>query len=86
MTKLLTRFLGSGLAVGFIVLIGLAISLALMLLIVVAGLALDRYRKKRDGYVPAPTSMYDRGSGMRRIPPHELLDSLSKGRPGAPHV
>ncbi|KAK8114735.1 Bud site selection protein RAX2 [Apiospora kogelbergensis] len=76
----------SGLAVGFIVLIGLAISLALMLLIVVAGLALDRYRKKRDGYVPAPTSMYDRGSGMRRIPPHELLDSLSKGRPGAPHV
>ncbi|KAK8049476.1 Polarized growth protein rax2 [Apiospora phragmitis] len=76
----------AGLAVGFIVLIGLAISLALMLLIVVAGLALDRYRKKRDGYVPAPTSMYDRGSGMRRIPPHELLDSLSKGRPGAPHV
>ncbi|KAI1128897.1 cortical protein marker for cell polarity-domain-containing protein [Nemania abortiva] len=75
-----------GLALGFIVLIGLAISLGLMLLIVAAGLALDRYRKKRDGYVPAPTSMIDRGSGMQRIPPHELLDSLGRGRPGAPTV
>ncbi|KAK5655426.1 hypothetical protein OQA88_5697 [Cercophora sp. LCS_1] len=70
----------------FIVLIGLGISLALMLLIVLAGLFLDRLRKKREGYVPAPTSMYDRGSGMQRIPPHELLESLGKGRPGAPHV
>ncbi|KAI0192886.1 cellular morphogenesis protein [Xylaria flabelliformis] len=75
-----------GLALGFIVLIGLAISLGLVLLIVVAGLALDRYRKKRDGYMPAPTSMIDRGSGMQRVPPHELLDSLGRGRPGAPHV
>lgn len=75
-----------GLAVGFIVLIALAVSLGLTLLIVVAGLALDRYRKKRDGYVPAPTSMIDRGSGMQRVPPHELLDSLGRGRPGAPHV
>ncbi|KAI1433031.1 cellular morphogenesis protein [Xylaria sp. CBS 124048] len=75
-----------GLALGFIVLIGLAISLVLMLLIVVAGLALDRYRKMRDGYMPAPTSMRDRGSGMQRVPPHELLDSLGRGRPGAPHV
>ncbi|KAI1345219.1 cellular morphogenesis protein [Xylariaceae sp. FL0016] len=75
-----------GLAVGFVVLIALAISLGLILMIVAAGLALDRYRKKRDGYVSAPTSMYDRGSGMQRIPPHELLDSLRQGRPGAPHV
>ncbi|KAI0400515.1 cellular morphogenesis protein [Xylaria palmicola] len=74
------------LALGFIVLIGLAISLGLMLFIVVAGLALDRYRKKRDGYMPAPTSMIDRGSGMQRIPPHELLDNLGRGRPGVPHV
>ncbi|KAI1814083.1 cellular morphogenesis protein [Poronia punctata] len=75
-----------GLALGFIVLIALAVSLGLMLLIVVAGLALDRYRKKRDGYMPAPTSMIDRGSGMQRVPPHELLDSLARGSPGAPHV
>ncbi|KAI1862865.1 hypothetical protein JX265_008911 [Neoarthrinium moseri] len=77
---------GGGLALGFVVLIALAISLGLMLLIVVAGLLLDRYRKKRDGYIPAPTSMYDRGTGMRRISPHELLDSLGKGRAGAPHI
>lgn len=70
----------------FVVLIGLGISLALMLLIVLAGLFLDRLRKKREGYVPAPTSMYDRGNGIQRIPPHELLESLSKGRAGAPHV
>lgn len=79
-------FVGTGLAVGFIVLIALAISLALMLLIVVAGLLLDRYRKKRDGYIPAPTSMYDRGGGMSRIPPQDLLDSLGNGRSNAPHI
>ncbi len=77
---------GGKLPLVFIVLIGLGISLALMLLIVLAGLFLDRLRKKREGYIPAPTSMYDRGSGIQRIPPHELLESLGKGRPGAPHV
>jgi len=82
----LTMVIEPRLALGFIVLIGLAISLGLMLLIVVAGLLLDRYRKKRDGYIPAPTSMIDRGSGMQRVPPHELLDSLARGTPGAPHV
>lgn len=70
----------------FVVLIALAISLALMLLIVLAGVFLDRLRKKREGYLPAPTSTYDRGRGMSHIPPHELLESLGKGRPGAPHV
>ncbi|KAK4230977.1 cortical protein marker for cell polarity-domain-containing protein [Podospora fimiseda] len=77
---------GKKLPLVFIVLIGLGISLALMLLIVVAGLFLDRLRKKREGYVPAPTSMYDRGSGIQRIPPRELLENLSKGRSGAPQV
>ncbi|OLN88792.1 Polarized growth protein rax2 [Colletotrichum chlorophyti] len=74
------------LALGFVVLIGLGISLALIFLLVIAGMALDRLRKKREGYTPAPTSMYDRGGGMRKIPPHELFESLGKGRPGAPHV
>lgn len=85
-----TNFFGgensSGLPIYAIVLIGLAIALALTLLIVAAGMAMDRIRKKREGYVPAPTSTFDRGSGMQRIPPHELLESLGKGRPGAPHV
>lgn len=70
----------------FVVLIGLAISLALILLMVLAGILLDRLRKRREGYTRAPTSMYDRGSGIQRIPPHELLESLGKTRPAAPHV
>lgn len=79
-------FAGSAkhLALGFVVLIGLAISLALILLLVVAGIVLDRIRKRREGYTPAPTSMYDRGSGIQRVPPRELLESLGKVRPGGP--
>lgn len=77
---------GGNLPLVFVVLIGLGISLALMLLLVVAGLFLDRLRKKREGYVPAPTSMYDRGSGIQRIPPEELLGNVGRTRVGAPQV
>jgi hypothetical protein len=70
----------------FVILIGLAIALGLILLLVLGGIILDRIRKKREGYTPAPTSMIDRGSGIQRIPPHELLESLGQGRPGAPQV
>ncbi|KAK8925135.1 Polarized growth protein rax2 [Metarhizium anisopliae] len=78
---------GGSMPLGFVVLIGLAIALGLVLLMVLAGMILDRLRKKREGYTPAPTSMYDRGSGIQRIPPHELLESLGRSRPGAaPHV
>lgn len=77
---------GSGLPIYAIVLIGLAIALGLTLLIVAAGMAMDRIRKKQEGYVPAPTSTFDRGTGLNRVPPAELLESLGKGRPGAPHV
>ncbi|KAL7792979.1 cortical protein marker for cell polarity domain-containing protein [Trichoderma ceciliae] len=71
----------------FVVLIGLAIALALIVILVASGIILDRIRKKREGYTPAPTSMYDRGSGIQRIPPRELLEQLERNRPGeAPHV
>ena len=72
--------------VGFIVLIGLAISLGLILLLVAAGVLMDRIRKKRDGYVPAPTSMVDRDNGIQRIPPQDLLEGLGRTGPGAPQV
>ncbi|KOS19293.1 Polarized growth protein rax2 [Escovopsis weberi] len=65
----------------FVVLIGLAISLGLVVLLVVAGIALDRIRKRREGYLPAPTSIYDRGSGIQKVPPRELLEELGKSRP-----
>lgn len=70
----------------FVVLIGLAISLGLVALIVVAGVVIDRIRKRYEGYLPAPTSMQDRGSGLRRIPPAELLEHFDRERPGAPHI
>ena len=70
----------------FVVLIGLAISLGLILLLVAAGVLMDRYRKKRDGYMPAPTSMTDRNNGIQRVPPHELLGGLNRPRGSAPQV
>ena len=70
----------------FVVLIGLGISLGLMLLLVASGMLLDRLRKKREGYTPAPTSMYDRGSGMQRIPPQDLLGNIGRPQPGPPQV
>ena len=75
---------GNKMPLGFVVLIGLGVALGLTVLIVLAGLVLDRVRKRREGYMPAPTSMIDRGSGIARIPPHELLGGL--GWRGAPRV
>lgn len=74
---------GSHLAVGLVVLIALAISLALIFLLVVAGVLAERIRRKREGYMPAPTNSYDRNSGMSRIPPHQLFSSLDQGRAAA---
>ncbi|KKA29702.1 hypothetical protein TD95_005312, partial [Thielaviopsis punctulata] len=70
----------------FVVLISLAISLGLVLIIVAAGVLLDHMRKKREGYAPAPTNMADRGSGLQRIPPHQLLEFLERGQPNTPRV
>ncbi|KAI9711380.1 MAG: hypothetical protein M1828_001925 [Chrysothrix sp. TS-e1954] len=54
--NLLASTSSSRLALGFIVLIALAISLALIFLLVVAGIAAERIRRRREGYVRAPTS------------------------------
>jgi hypothetical protein len=74
--------IGGRLAVGFVVLIALAIALALIFLLVVAGVVAERIRRKREGYMPAPTSTYDRGNGMARIPPSQLFSSLGQNRTG----
>ncbi|PQE29683.1 cellular morphogenesis protein [Rutstroemia sp. NJR-2017a WRK4] len=68
---------GSHLAVGLVVLIALAIALALIFLLVVAGVLAERIRRKREGYMPAPTNSYDR---MSRIPPQQLFSSLGHSR------
>jgi len=75
-----SNFFKSGhhkLAIGFVVLIGLAISLAIIFLIVVAGILAERYRRRRDGYTPAPQSMpIDKNTNMSRIPPEHLFSTL----------
>ncbi|QSZ30019.1 hypothetical protein DSL72_004537 [Monilinia vaccinii-corymbosi] len=74
---------GGHLAVGLVVLIALAISLALIFLLVVAGVLAERIRRKREGYVPAPTNSFDQSNGMSKIPPHQLFSSLGHGRSAA---
>lgn len=69
---------GHKLALGFIVLIGLAIALVLVFLLVVAGIIAERIRRKREGYVPANTNMFGKGSNVDRIPPEHLFGNLSK--------
>lgn len=73
---------GGHLAKGFVVLISLGIALALVFLLVIAGVLAERIRRRREGYVPAPTSSYDRSTGMSRVPPEQLFSSLGQGRSG----
>ena len=70
---------GKHLALGFIVLIALAIALALTFLLVVAGILIEWYRKRAAGYHPAPTTFTDRVQ-TDRLPPSELFSTLSGPR------
>jgi hypothetical protein len=68
------------------VLIGLALSLAIIFLLVVAGILAERYRRRRDGYVPAPQTMpQDKFSNMSRVPPEHLFGGMNpNARPSGP--
>jgi hypothetical protein len=68
------------LALGFVVLIALAIALALTFLLVVAGILVEWYRKRAAGYSPAPTSYTDRMGNVGRVPPDQLFGTLSGPR------
>ena len=67
-------------AVGLVVLIALAIALGAIFLLVVAGILIERYRRKREGYSPAPTAYFDKTSNMGRIPPEHLFGRLGQNR------
>lgn len=71
------------LALGFVVLIALAIALALTFLLVVAGILLEWYRKKSKGYSLAPTSYPTTGMNTSRVPPEQLFGTLQGNRPPA---
>ncbi|GAB7363843.1 hypothetical protein MBLNU230_g4408t1 [Neophaeotheca triangularis] len=67
----------SNLALGFVVLIGLAISLALIMILVLIGLLAERWRRRREGYVPMSSSM-ERSGNLDRIPPETLFQGLEE--------
>ncbi|KAL9125793.1 MAG: hypothetical protein Q9217_005061 [Psora testacea] len=71
---------GGPMAVGFVVLISLACALGAIFLLVVAGILIERYRRKHDGYTPAPTTYFDKTSNMGRIPPEHLFGRLGQSR------
>ena len=65
-------------AVGFIVLIALACALVATFLVVVAGILIERYRRRAEGYQPAPTTYFDKNANMGRIPPEHLFGRLGQ--------
>ena len=67
-------------AVGFVVLIALACALGLTFILVVIGIIVERYRRKHEGYTPAPTTYFDKTSNMGRIPPEHLFGRLGQSR------
>jgi len=68
------------LALWAIVLIGLAIALLLTFLLVVVGIVIEWFRKRSQGYSPAPTSYPDRLGNVGRLPPEQLFGTLSGPR------
>ena len=63
------------LARGYVILISLAIALALVFLIVVCGVLTSYIRRRREGYVPAPTTASAEKSSkmLSQLPPEELF-------------
>lgn len=66
---------GKHLAVGLVVLVALAIALGIVMLIVAAGILMERRRRKREGYVPM---QMDKNGNLQRIPPESLLGGLGE--------
>lgn len=66
-------------ALGLVVLIALACALCAIFLLIVAGIFIERYRRKQEGYIPAPTAYPDKTSNIGRIPPEYLFGRLEQG-------
>lgn len=81
---LMQRSSSKHLALGLVVLIGLAIALALIFILVVAGILLERLRRKREGYVPM--NKYTGNGNLSRIPPNELLGGLEEKKGSPPRI
>lgn len=68
-------------ALGLVVLVGLACALGATFLLVVGGILIERYRRKMEGYSPAPTTYFDKTTNMGRIPPEYLFGRLGQQGP-----
>ena len=68
-------------AIGLVVLIALACALGATFLLVVGGILVEQYRRKLEGYTPAPTAYFDKTSNVDRIPPEYLFGRLGKRGP-----
>ncbi|EPS42974.1 hypothetical protein H072_3038 [Dactylellina haptotyla CBS 200.50] len=83
---------GAGkLAPGLVVLVSLAISLGLIFLIVVIGVIASYIRRRREGYVPAPTRVTPSPlphDMTERVPPDQLFQGvgLASSTRGTPHI
>ncbi|SLM34363.1 Soluble quinoprotein glucose/sorbosone dehydrogenase [Lasallia pustulata] len=77
--------MGGHMALGLVVLIALACALGAIFLLVVAGIFIERYRRKAEGYHSMPNSYPEKPTNMGRIPPEHLFGSLGQGSraPGA---
>ena len=69
-------------AIGFIVLIALACALGAIFLLVIAGILIERYRRRKEGYTPAPTAYIDKTTNMGRVPPEQLFGNIGRGSGG----
>lgn len=80
----------SHLALGFVVLIGLACALGVVFLLVCAGILIERLRRRREGYVPAPTGalMYEKSGGGKvgDIPANRLFGGVGTTGGGGPRI
>ncbi|KAF3911790.1 hypothetical protein AA313_de0207122 [Arthrobotrys entomopaga] len=79
------------LAVGLVVLVSLAIALGLIFLIVVIGILASYIRRRREGYVPAPTRVTPvpiPQDMTERVPPDQLFQGvgLASSTRGTPHI
>ena len=63
-----------------VVLIGLAVALLLTFLLVVAGIMIEWYRKKQQGYTVAPQSYPSRLGNVDRVPPEQLFGAQPSNR------
>ncbi|RPA81307.1 hypothetical protein BJ508DRAFT_209320 [Ascobolus immersus RN42] len=74
---------GKKLAKGLVILIALAISLALVFLLVLAGILASYIRRRQEGYEPAPQgarSAYEKQADLQdRLPPSDLFSSIGPG-------